>query len=193
MTDNSSKMQKLLELYCYIRNGSICGRGELLRKHYATSIRMIQRYMKELTDAGMIKKKYHGDIDEYLDDSNAEPTFNESTKGRYRQHLIRLNRLCTLIDNLTSSYPEEISEYETLYEYYIEDLEDAKKHPEKYDSSNLTPPDKPILEDARECYHKLFPDCSSQTMRRDFKELRYVKEVLYYPKYKVYLVTDHED
>ena len=193
MAEKISKMQRQLDLYCYIRSGAICGRSELLHKHYATSIRMIQRYMKELTDAGLIKKKYHSDIDEYLDVPNVEPTFNETTTGRYRQHLIRLHRLCTLIDKLTSSYPEEISEYEMLYEYYIEDLKDAKNHPDRYDKSAPVPPEKPVLEDARDCYHRLFPECSNQTMRRDFKEISYVKEVLYYPKYKVYLVTDHDD
>lgn len=193
MAEKESKMQRQLYLYSYIRSGAICGRDELLRKGYATSIRMIQRDMKELTDAGIIRKKYHGDIDEYLDDSKSAPTFNENATGRYRQHLVRLHRLCTLMDKLTSSFPEEISEYEMLYEYYLEDKEDAKSHPELYDKSGLVPPKKPILEDARDCYHRLFPECSAQTMRRDFKELSNVKEVLYYPKYRVYLVTEHDD
>lgn len=55
--------------------------------------KMVQRDIKILTDAGLIRIKYSKKEKAYIHDSEHSPSFNDNVKGKYRIHLMKLRRI----------------------------------------------------------------------------------------------------
>lgn len=106
--------------------------------------KMVQRDIKALTDAGLIRIKYSKKEKAYVHDSSSLPFFNESAKGKYRIHLMKLRRIATLMNKLymdTDSYYEEEGDA-----YYS----------------------------CKTCYYELFPEANERMRQRDFKHLNHI-------------------
>jgi len=120
--------------------------------------RMLQRDVRDLIDAGLISVKFSKEKQAYVP-SDKPIAFKEDKKMPNRtRHLKRLNRLGTLINELTN---DEIAD------------------DEKYDRSKYT--------SCKDVYEQLFPDVSSRTRQRDFQTLcrigypiRYNHKIKYY-------------
>ena len=119
-----------------------------------------------------------------------EAVFDETATGRRRQHLIRLNRLATLLDRLPRTNMETIREYESS----LEDYEIFLKDP-----GDLTPeeigdrPELPELPDIKAAYYELFPECNERTRQRDFEMLNDIGSEVDIGTYDVLSVYDPGD
>lgn len=103
--------------------------------------KMVQRDIKTLTDAGLIRIRYSKKDKAYIHDSENPPSFNENAKGKYRVHLVKLRRIATLMNELstdTDSYYEEAGDA-----YYS----------------------------CKTCYYELFPEANERMRQRDFRHL----------------------
>ena len=103
--------------------------------------KMVQRDIKTLTDAGLIRIKYSKKDKAYIHDSAHPPSFNENVKGKYRIHLLKLRRLATLMNEL---YTDTGSYYEVDGDAYYS---------------------------CKTCYYELFPEANERMRQRDFKHL----------------------
>ena len=103
--------------------------------------KMVQRDIKALTDAGLIRIKYSKKEKAYIHDSASPPLFNENAKGKYRLHLIKLRRIATLMNEL---YMDKDSYYEAEGDAYYS---------------------------CKTCYYELFPEANERMRQRDFKHL----------------------
>ena len=103
--------------------------------------KMIQRDIKTLTDAGLIRVKYSKKDKAYIHDSTNPPSFKENVKGKYHTHLMRLRRIAILMNELctdTGSY------YEVDGDAYYS---------------------------CKTCYYELFPEANERMRQRDFEHL----------------------
>ena len=165
------KIERLISLFQLMYDEeAFHGRREVFHHGLVNNLRMLQRDMKDLTDAGLIKMKYDAKHDQYTGKTIQTENFEIAPKatGRHRQHLMRLHRLCVLLYGLKSSEPSVIDDYEANLFYYQENLEDARLHPKDYSEYDLIKPELLKLNDAKDCYRNLFPECCSKTMHRDF-------------------------
>ena len=103
--------------------------------------KMIQRDIKTLTDAGLIRVKYSKKDKAYIHDSANPPSFKENVKGKYRIHLIKLRRIATLMNEL---YTDRDSYYEADGDAYYS---------------------------CKSCYYELFPEANERMRQRDFAHL----------------------
>ena len=115
--------------------------------------KMVQRDIKTLTDAGLIRIKYSKKDKAYIHDPAHKPSFHESAKGKYRIHLVKLRRIATLMNELymdTDSYPEVEGDA-----YYS----------------------------CKTCYYELFPEANERMRQRDFKRLNNIGYTVTYDNY----------
>lgn len=197
MADREPKINRQIFIYHIIKGNKYNG-PEDINAIIPVKIRTLQRDIKDLTDAGLIKVKYdkkEGIYKSALKDGETLK-FNENVTGRRRDHLLKLYRLCYLSDNLESTPYEDIRKYELEYEEHEFILEDARENPEEYEGLSddfFDPPKPPEIKDAREHYRTLFPGLSVRTMLRDFKIMNHTgMDIHYYPKYKAYLIRDED-
>lgn len=151
-----------------------------------TSIRTIQRDVRDLSDAGLIDVRFSTSRNAYIHNNSCKPPLYENDQelalrppvlgGNHarNRHLKKLNRPATII---FLAQNEDIPFYEKLG-YPDEDVyEWARDEPEDYLSYNDGFPDSNGNEHRHyvnyiDWYQKTFPDCSRSTMFRDFKVLR---------------------
>lgn len=115
--------------------------------------KMIQRDIKVLTDAGLIRVTYSKKNKAYIHDTAHPPAFNERAEGKYRVHLMKLKRIAILMDGLytdTGSYYEEDGD-----SYYS----------------------------CKTCYYELFPDANEKMRQRDFRHLNNIGYTVTYNNY----------
>ncbi len=186
------KTARQLMLYDNIITTHFHGPSDLMRR-FKISRRTLQRDFKDLKDSGVINLKYikaEGDEGENYVPSDEEAEFDESATGRRRQHLLRLNRLATLIDKLPRTDMQLIHEYESeLYDYelFMEDPGDLT--PEEIGEK----PEPPELPDIKAAYYSLFPDSNERTRQRDFDVLNDIGFSIYYSrKYKIFIFEDDD-
>lgn len=126
-------------------------------------MRMLQRDIADLTAAGLICVKYSRQEEAYVKDG--APVFSQKASGRYREHLVRLNRLGRL---MTELWQDEIS----LSEPY----------------------ERSVYSSCSDIYHQLFPDCSERTRQRDFAVLNRIGYVIrYIPELSYYAMWEHSN
>lgn len=140
-----------------------------------SQVRTFYRDLKELNDSGLIKTYYDREKKGYIDEGMTE--VNHKASGRYREHLIRLNRVGRCMCELTQ---DEVDE--TLLEAQIYDKEWWEK--ECGSEENI---DVGMLHSCKDCYRELFPEVSERTMQRDFKLLNNIGYVIQYnPNFHYY-------
>lgn len=122
-------------------------------------LRTFYRDLKELNDAGLITTYYDYDEKGYIDKGMSE--ISSVARGRYLEHLTRLNRLGRCMTELTQDDVDE-----PLLEAQIYDKEwwNDEVGQEWYIDVNT-------LYSCKDCYKELFPNVSERTMQRDFKLL----------------------
>lgn len=190
MNSNSkiTKLERQILLYELMSNeNAYHGRQEVFHRHLASNLRMLQRDLKDLRDAGLLNMKYDRTHDQYnsILNDNEPLTFNDTVTGRRRGHLLRLRRLCILYSRLETTDPNDLANYENDMEEY----KYARKHPKEYLPEWIVEPVLPELICARKQYSVLFPDVSERTMWRDFNVLDNIgMTIKYYRKYGVYLL-----
>ena len=187
---NNSKIIRQLCLYRNIRRTWYHGPDELM-KRFNISRRMLQRDLKDLRDAGAIRLYLDKKNNNYVE-SKEPPVFDESATGRHRQHLIRLNRLTTLMDELKRTDMDALRRYESDLEDYIWYKEAMEEDPEEFPPEDLDePPEFPILEDIKASYYTLFPDSNERMRQRDFSALNDAGYKIYYShKYRSFIFED---
>ncbi len=184
------KMKRQLEIYMNIKKTKFHGPDELMRR-FKISRRMLQRDLKDLRDAGVLKLKLDKKHNNYID-SDKTPVFDESATGRHRQHLIRLNRIATLINRLERTDIYELEKYEFAYEEYLNFIDFSIEDPITFPPESIgDPPVMPTLTDVNASYYSLFPDSNERMRQRDYQvlnELGY--EIHYIRKYKTVIFKD---
>lgn len=168
-----NKMIRQLNLYLYLTDQEIEIREpKSVMKKFDISRRMLQRDLKDLRECGVINVVFNKKENSYFE-SEEPAIFIEDTPARRRQHLVRLNRLCTLIDKLPYTDLEEYERYEEKlsdYIYYRDEL--SVENPKEYPPEDIgEPPVKPSLPDLKSSYYELFPDVNDRTRQRDFNIL----------------------
>ena len=188
---NNSKMTRQLMLYRYITKTRYHGPDELM-EHFKVNRRMLQRDLKDLRDAGVVRLTLDKKENNYVY-AKEPPVFDESVTGRRRQHLVRLKRLTTLIDKLERTDLDRLSHYESEVEDYEWYKECMAEDPEKFPSEDLgEPPEKPVLEDIKGSYYSLFPDSNERMRQRDFNALNDIGYKIYYShKYRTIIFEDY--
>jgi len=186
--DKITKLERQILLYDLMSDEyAFHGRQEVFRRRFVSNLRMLQRDLKDLRDAGLLSMKYDSTHDQYNSNlgKNETLTFNDAVTGRRRSHLLRLRRLCILYSCLETSDPDDL----VNYEIEVKDYKYAKKHPEEYPPEWIVEPSFPELICARKQYFALFPNVSERTMWRDFNVLKHLgMPIKYYRKYGVYLL-----
>lgn len=115
--------------------------------------KMIQRDMKDLTAAGLIRVKYSRKDRAYIKDTENPLVLDESIKGKRRIHLTKLRRIGILMDQL---YMDTGSDY--------------------WD-------DKDDYFSCKRCYYQLFPDSTERMRQRDFAQLNRIGYWIRYDNY----------
>ncbi len=175
----TSKMTRQLKLYRNICSTVYHGPEELM-KRFGIGRRMLQRDLKDLKDAGVIRLELDKKQDNYIR-SKKDPVFDDTATGRHRQHLLRLNRLATLMDKLERTDMDALDHYESEAEEYFRYKEAMEEDPENFPPENLgDPPLMPLLEDIKASYYRLFPDSNERLRQRDFKVLNDTGYHIYY-------------
>lgn len=188
-----SKMTRQLMIYSSICHTYYHGPDELM-KQFHINRRMLQRDLKDLRDAGIIRLKLNKADNNYIE-ADEPAVFDESSTGRRRQHLIRLNRLATLIDELPRTDMDELNQYESEHEEYAYYQEYMMEDPEEFLPEDLgDPPTMPDFEDIKAAYYSLFPDSSERMRQRDFAALNDAGYNIYYSqKYKAFIFDEGLD
>lgn len=187
---NNTKIIRQLRLYRNICKTWYHGPEELMAR-FKISRRMLQRDLKDLRDAGVIRLKLDRKHNNYVD-AEEPPVFDESADGRHRQHLIRLRRLTTLMDHLKRTDMDQLSRYESAVEEYDWYREAMAEDPETFPPEELgDPPAMPLLEDIKASYYSLFPDSNERMRQRDFRALNDAGYNIYYShKYRTIIFED---
>lgn len=124
--------------------------------------RMLQRDVKDLTDAGLIKVRFDKKSKQYIRIFESKEFVGDDSKISRHKHLLRLQRLGILI---TSLWNDEISS------------------DEKYVRSNY--------HSCKDVYTQLFPNVSDSTMQRDFRVLNRIGyHIVYNRKLRYYEFYD---
>ncbi len=190
---NNPKIIRQLKLYRNICKTWYHGPDELMER-LQISRRMLQRDLRDLRDAGVIRLRLDRKNQNYIE-SDDPPLFDESVTGRRRQHLVRLNRLTTLMDKLERTDCEALSRYESELEEYRWYREAMEENPEEFPPEGLgDPPKKPVLEDIKASYYALFPDSNERMRQRDFRALRDAGyDITYSHKYRTIIFEENCD
>lgn len=190
---NNNKIIRQLSIFIDISTTTYHGPEDLM-KRFDISRRMLQRDLKDLKDAGIIRLKLDRKDKNYIEDEKPA-VFDETSKGRHRQHLIRLRRLCILYDRLPRSPIYDIEKYESEYQEYLDYKEYMAEDPETFPPEDLgKPPQKPVWEDIRAAYYKLFPDSSERMRQRDFNALNDAGlDISYNRRYRNFIFDDGSD
>lgn len=190
---SDSKMTRQLKLYRNICETWYHGPDELMER-FGISRRILQRDLKDLRDAGVVRLKLDKKQNNYII-ADEPPVFDESAAGRHRQHLVRLKRLTTLIDRLSRTDIYELEQYESEAEEYLWYKEAMAADPEAFPPEDLAdPPQMPVLEDIKASYYTLFPDSSERMRQRDFHALNDAGYNIYYSRrYKAIIFDDNMD
>ena len=188
---NNAKIIRQLLLYLNICKTWYHGPGDLMER-FKINRRMLQRDLKDLRDAGVIRLTLDKKNNNYVY-AEKPPVFDETSTGRHRQHLIRLRRLTTLMDNLARTDMDKISHYESEVEEYDWYKEAMVEDPEEFPPENLGDlPKIPVLEDIKASYYLLFPDSNERMRQRDFRVLNDIGYNIYYShKYKAIIFEDY--
>ena len=174
-----SKMTRQLMLYRNICQTYYHGPEDLMRR-FGISRHMLQRDLKDLRDSGSLQLKLDKKEKNYVD-SDEPALFDESAAGRRRQHLIRLKRLTTLIDQLERTDMDKLENYESALDEYISYQEYMAEDPEAFSPEDLIdPPAMPALADIKASYYSLFPESNERIRQRDFKALNAAGYNIYY-------------
>ncbi len=183
------KMTRQLKLYRDICSSYYHGPDELMQS-FNISRRMLQRDLKDLRDSGSISLKLDKKTKNYIESENPA-VFDDSSTGRRRQHLIRLNRLTTLIDRLERTDTYELDRYESALEEYAYGLELSEEDPQTFPPEEIgEAPVMPELEDIKASYYSLFPESNERMRQRDFKALRDAGFDIYYShKYRTIIFS----
>ena len=187
--ERSSKMSRQLRLYSYIKSTVYHGPTELM-EHFGITRRMLQRDLKDLRDSGLLNVKYQKVPDDNYILANEPPAFDKTATGRHLQHLIRLNRLATILDNLPQTDIEELEQYERDYEEYIWYRDElSREKPEEFPIEDIPdPPVLPVFPDIKSIYYELFPNSNERMRQRDFEALCDAGFPIYYSwKYKAFI------
>ena len=124
------------------------------------SKKMIQRDMKVLTDAGLIRVNYSKKDKAYKHDKSSRPSLNEKIKGKPRLHLLRLRRIATLMNGLCT---DRNSYYEDEGDNYYS---------------------------CKTCYYEFFPEANERMRQRDFEQLNRIGYTVSYDntdrRYKIW-------
>ncbi|MCR5686178.1 MAG: hypothetical protein K6G81_12335 [Lachnospiraceae bacterium] len=199
-----TKMARQLQLYDLISsipdiddpsNGIIVGPAEIMRS-FRMSLRMLQRDLKDLRDCGLINAKYVKKKNRYFKVKDKE--MPEDIPARRMQHLLRLYRIGTLINDLSRTPSSLIENYESAMISFNEFIEMAEEDPENFTAEDIEIereflPDPPPVYDLKTEYYTLFPDSNERTRQRDFKELRDAGFELYYSKeYGAYIFVEDD-
>lgn len=137
--------------------------------------KMIERDIKDLTDAGLISVTFSKKENGYI--HSGEPKFCETeTNERRKEHLMRLVRLATLMRELDSNWSDD---YEEMLELEIKEGETYFSEAEKL--THYT---------AVDCYYELFPDASEKDWKRDFETLNHIGYTIYCTEKGNYYTSD---
>lgn len=164
-----SKLERQLLMYD-IFSGCMVTRMEDITARLPIQKKMIQRDIRDLTDAGLIHVVYSRKEQGYVD--SGQPGFNETVTSRRRDHLKRLNRLGRLMKEL---YNEDIPLWEK------KEREELWGEQEEYMTS-------------KQSYREMFPDISERTRQRDFEVLCNIGyEVWYHNAEHCFIQQFHEE
>lgn len=129
--------------------------------------RLIQRDLKVLEDAGLVRVEYSRKAKGYIKKNDVPERSREGTKRRLA-HLEKLSRLGTLMRELTN-----------------EDIPIWEKKEQEMDGTC------PECLTARDSYRQLFPGLSERTRQRDFALLRRIGYDISYDRYEQRYVQDN--
>ncbi|MBO6148179.1 MAG: hypothetical protein J6O55_02435 [Lachnospiraceae bacterium] len=190
---NNDKIIRQISLYSYITSTFYHGPDDLMG-HFGINRRMLQRDLKDLRDAGIIRLKYYKKDNNYVE-SDTPAVFDESATGRHRQHLMRLKRLTTLIDKLPRTPMYDLETYESEYRQYLEYKEYMAEDPVTFPPEDLwEPPEKPVWENIKSVYYELFPNSNERMRQRDFQALNDAGFYIHYErKYRNYIFEANSD
>jgi len=190
---NDSKIIRQLKIYLNILTTTFHGPEELMER-FGISRRMLQRDLKDLRDAGVLRLKLIRKEKNYID-AEKPPVFDETSTGRHRQHLLRLRRLTTLIDQLERTDLQELQCYESELEEYELHKEYMADDPVTFPPDELPPaPKKPVPADIKASYYTLFPNSNERMRQRDFRALTEAGFVIFYDrKYKAFICEGYEE
>ncbi len=187
------KMRRQLLMYNNICHTEYHGPEDLMRR-FKISFRTLQRDLRDFRDAGILHLKHDKKRNNYIL-HDKDPVFNETVTGRRRQHLIRLHRLCTLIDRLERTDMDAFDRFITDLDDYLWYREVMVEEPDKFPPEEC--PDRPVmpqLEDIKASYYSLFPDSNERQRQRDFKALREIGYEIYYDhQYRIIIFDNYDD
>ncbi len=188
-----TKIYRQIRLYHYLIAHKTGYRGPKELKHFlGVDTRMLQRDLKDIRDAGILNLKYKKEKDNYIEAKEPPAFTKKPVKQKRREHLLRLRRLCTLMDQLEGPNLEEVDSYEsTLYDYKTE-CENSQEDPETFPPEEVgDPPGRPDFPDIKAQYEALFPGQSTRTRYRDFETLSKAGyTITYHPEFKAYVIRD---
>lgn len=188
---SGTKIIRQIRLYHYLVRHEDGFRGpKELKQFLCADTRMVQRDLKDIRDAGLLKLKYNKNNDNYI--TNGEAVLIQNARPRRQEHLLRLRRLCILMNQLEGPNLEEVDEYESALFDYECSLDDSKENPETFPPDEIeAPPEPPDFPDVKAQYEALFPGLSTRIRQRDFATLSKAGyTITYRPKYKAYLIRD---
>ena len=189
-----SKMTRQLKLYYILNEYRLASPKELMLELGIKNRRMLERDLKDLRASGLMDAQYDRKMKiYYIEDAS----FDETTDGPRRAHLLRLLRLGTLIDQLSMTDYFNIEYYEDALKDYQEIKTTMKEHPATSQEEREDMMEE--LEDAKERvkdladslrefdlvgeYYELFPESNERTRQRDFEEINRIPGFhLYYDK-----------
>lgn len=187
-----SRIFRQIRLYHYLIHHKEGYRGpKELKQFLCADTRMLQRDLKDIRDAGLLNLKYKKENDNYTEAKEA-PAFTQKAKPKRREHLLRLRRLCILMNQLEGPDLEEVDQYESaLYDYQCE-LEYSIEDPEAFPPDEIEePPKPPEFPDVKAQYEALFPGQSTRTRQRDFETLSKAGyTITYHPAFKAFVIRD---
>lgn len=188
-----SRIFRQIRLYHYLIHHKEGYRGpKELKQFLCADTRMLQRDLKDIRDAGLLNLKYQKKNDNYIDTKEPAAFTKKPVKEKRREHLLRLRRLCILMDQLEGPDPEEVDQYESaLYDYQCE-LEYSMEDPETFPPDEIEgPPKPPEFPDVKAQYEALFPGQSTRTRQRDFETLSKAGyTITYHSAFKAYVIRD---
>lgn len=190
---NNDKIIRQISIYSNILSTVYHGPDDLM-KRFGINRRMLQRDLKDLRDAGIIRLKLDKKENNYIK-AEIPVEFDGSATGRHRQHLVRLNRLATLINRLPRTPIYELNTYEMEYQEYLDYKEYMVEDPKTFPPGDLwNPPVMPVWENIKEAYYELFPDSSERMRQRDFEALNEAGFDIHYDrKYRNFIFVDSSE
>ena len=186
-----TKIIRQVRLYHYLVWHKDGYRGpKELKQFLHADTRMVQRDLKDIRDAGLLKLKYTRTDNNYI--AGGEAVFTQKATPRRRKHLLRLRRLCILMDQLEGPDLDEVDEYESALFDYQCSLKDSKEDPELFPPDEIEdPPERPDFPDVKAQYEALFPGLSTRIRQRDFAVLSKAGyTITYRPEFKAYVIQD---